>query len=441
MAVLKQLRFKNSVASKTIAALLVVILIPTIFISVLFYVSASTIVKHNVRQTSLQLVGQAADSLSNILNVGSDSSNLIFSDTSIQKLITLEDSIELSNQMDAAYITNTLNNIAFSNSFVKMVYVLRENGGSWGSGTFSQNKLNRFTLHNFSWIKKADEMDGKMAWSPMQFDLFSGAGENIDLVIPGVRVMKDFRDLHNIGYIMINIDGKEALKIISRLTLGRTGTFFVVDREGNMMINKDITLVGSEVADELKSHLLDESVSEFEYEEQSVTYYGVKHTLSNGWIIVGIVPTQELTGQLDHLRGSIFNWSIGLFLLAIGIGLWSARKITSPIKQLTKQMKLVGEGNLDVRTTIESSDEIGMLSLQFNKMIYQVNELMYQVEEEQSKKRKAELRAVTHQINPHFMFNTLNTIRWLIKFGDKDKAFEGITNFNRLMEANMGKKE
>lgn len=49
------------------------------------------------------------------------------------------------------------------------------------------------------------------------------------------------------------------------------------------------------------------------------------------------------------------------------------------------------------------------------------------------------MQAVTHQINPHFMFNTLNTIRWLVKFGDENKAYEGITNFNRLMEAYMGK--
>src|SRR5690606_16218342 len=96
-----------------------------------------------------------------------------------------------------------------------------------------------------------------------------------------------------------------------------------------------------------------------------------------------------------------------------------------PIKQLINQMKRVQEGNLQARTEIRSKDEIGLMSHHFNKMLQRIDQLMQQVSEEQNKKKEAELRAVTHRINPHFLFNTLSTIRWLILYRQHDKAGEG----------------
>lgn len=103
-------------------------------------------------------------------------------------------------------------------------------------------------------------------------------------------------------------------------------------------------------------------------------------------------------------------------------------------------MKLVQKGDLTVRTNVGTSDEFGLMSHQFNKMITDINRLMDQVTEEQQKKKEAELRAVVHRINPHFLFNTLGTIRWLIKYDQSNRAYDGISALTRLLEANMGRK-
>ncbi|AJY76988.1 cache domain-containing sensor histidine kinase [Paenibacillus beijingensis] len=438
-----RIKMTHRIATKMVAALLAVIMIPTVFIGVAFYHASSAIVKNSVRQSSLQVAEQAADSLSNILNVGSDTSDLVYSQITIQKMVMQEfrgisDDAKMENKN---YISNFLNNIIYSSSFVKIIYILEEQGTSWGSGIFNQAKVDLYNLRDFSWILEAERLDGQLAWTGLQYDKFSGAGDNTDLVIPAARVLKDFNTMKNIGYVVINIDGKSVLNKISQIRLGKTGRFFVVDKQGNIMIDQNFAQIGFPVASEaLQKRLQSESLAEFEYEQDGTRYYGVMQPLSNGWRIVGVVPLHEITGQLEWLHNSVFIWSCAFALIAVAIGLFFARRITNPIQKLTEQMKLAGGGDLNVRTTVDSSDEIGLMSKQFNRMLYKLDQLMAQVRDEQQKKQRAEMRAVMHRINPHFMFNTLSTVKWLIKFGENDKAYEGISAFTRLLEANMGKK-
>lgn len=438
-----RIKLTHRIATKLIAALMVVIIIPSFFIGVFFYRTSSDLVKTNVRQSSLQVAEQAADSLSNILNVGSDTSDLVYGQVKIQQMV-LQDSGRISDDAQVEnrdYIANFLNNIIYSSSFVKIIYILKDQGTSWGSGVFNQVKVDRYALRDFPWIQEAERLDGRLAWTELQYDKFSGGGDNTALVIPAARVLKDFKTMRDIGYVVINIDGQAVLDKIRQIRLGETGSFFVADAQGRVMIDQDLERVGRMAeGEELRERIGDASLREFEYVQDGVRYYGVKEPLSNGWSIVGVVPLREITGQLDDLHNTVWILSGGFALVAVAIGLIFARRITKPIHKLVKQMKLAGEGDLNVRTSVESSDEIGLMSNQFNRMLFRLDRMMAQVQEEQDKKQRAEMRAAMHRINPHFMFNTLSTIKWLLKFGDREKAYEGLSAFTRLLEANMGRK-
>ncbi|MBB6691874.1 sensor histidine kinase [Cohnella xylanilytica] len=438
-----RIRLTNRIATKLIAALAAVIIIPTFCIGFFFYRTSSELVKNNVRQSTVQIAEQAADSLSNILNVGSDTSDLVYGQAKIQQMV-LQDSEGVSDDVKVEnrdFIANLLNNIIYSNSFVKIIYILKGEGSSWGSGVFNQAKVDRYRIRDFPWIREAERLDGRLAWTQLQYDKFSGGGDNTDLVIPAARVLKNFKTMENIGYVVINVDGRAVLDKLRQLRLGKTGAFFVADSQGRVMIDPNESRIGREVGNAaLKARIADASAREFEYEEDGVRFYGVKEPLSNGWSIVGVVPLSEITGQLDELHDTVFVLSGGFALLAVLVGLVFARRITRPIHKLVRQMKLAGEGDLNARASVESSDEIGLMSNQFNRMLHRLDRTMAQVREERDKKQRAEMRAVMHRINPHFMFNTLSTIKWLVKFGDTAKAYEGLAAFTRLLEANMGKK-
>ncbi|WP_445489154.1 cache domain-containing sensor histidine kinase [Niallia sp. 03133] len=397
--------------------------------------------KKNVRESTVQIAKQTAESLSSILNVGMDSSDFISSDPNIQQAaLQLKNTPAFKQKKNSQYINTLLNNYVYSNSFVKIVYVLNEEGNGWGSGSFSEMNLKNIHLYSQNWIQAAKRKDGSLVWQGIQYDPYKGGGVNTELVLPVSRVLKNFDTMSNIGLVQVHLDGRSILNTIGQMKLGKTGKFFVVDTEGKIMIDSNLRVINKKVENpDLYRLAVLEDTEEFEFTVKGVPYYGVKQLLSNGWILVGTVPMLEISGQLDRLQSWILFTSAIFSLLAFGIGLFFARRVTKPIKQLTRKMMSVQQGDLRVRTAVQSSDEIGFLGEQFNKMLYEIENLMKQVEMEQCEKYHAELRAVMHRIQPHFLYNTLSTLRWLIDSKQNDRASLVLSALNHLLEANMGK--
>lgn len=434
---------RNRFATKVVFSILLVIFISTIFNSFFFYQSASYAVKENVRESSMQIARQAADSLSYIFSVGSDMSDLLYSNEQMQDIV-MQDNEELSlaqRSNNNEYINSILNSFVYSSSYVRTIYVLKDNRTSWGSGTFSFYKLSQYKLAHQDWATEAILKDGQLVWRGLEYDQLSGAGLNTELVLTVNRVLKDFNTLRNIGYIQVGLDGRVILEKIEQIKLGKTGRFFVVDEKGAVMVDSNLENIHQPVKnEELFQHIQNKQLHEFEFTHGETAYYGVKQPISNGWTIVGVVPIEEITGELSYIQMITVLTTTLFGLFAIIIGLLAAHRVTEPIKILTQQMKQVGEGNFKVRTKVASTDEIGLMSLQFNQMINQVEQLLEQVKEVEGQKQMAELRAIKHRINPHFLFNTLSTIRWLMKLDQKEKANTAMSALIRLLESNMGKK-
>lgn len=431
----------RSFSAKIIVAFLLVILISTLFISLSFYWESNSLLKKNVRESTVQITKQTAESLSFILNVGVDTSDFISSDQNIQRAaLQLKDKPSYEQNRDSQYIKTLLNNYVYSNSFVKIVYVLKEEGNGWGSGTFSEARLKKIRLSDQAWVKEVKRKDGELVWQGLQYDYFSGGGVSTDLILPIGRVLKDFDTLSNIGLVQVHLDGRSILNTIEELKLGKTGKFFVVDREGRIMIDSNLDMINKKVKNsDLYNHIVGNDSIEFEFAAKGVPYYGVKQPLSNGWMLVGTVPIHEISGQLDSLQSWILFSSVVFSLLAIAIGLFIAGRVTKPVRQLTRTMLHVQQGNFNVRADVNSSDEIGFLSKRFNEMLNEIVNLIQQVESEQNEKHHAELRAVVHRVHPHFLYNTLSTLRWLIDSKQNERASLVLSALTHLLEANMGK--
>jgi two-component system sensor histidine kinase YesM len=437
-------RRRASFTSKMIWAFVLVILVPTLFTSFSFYIVSNGTVKQNVRDSSIQIAKQGVDSLSFIFNAGSDVADLIYIDSRIRHVLAGEPQNEtdlVKWRENEDYMKSFLNNVVYSSSFVNIVYVLKDSATGWGSGTFSRLKLARYNLLNQRWVVEATGLEGGLVWKAIQADQLSSGGDNTEMVLPIGRAIHAFNSNDILGYIQVNLNGRKIIDKINEMKLGETGSFFVVNEAGIIMVSSNVGAIGSSVANKnLLSHIVEQPYVEFEFRQDDIAYYGVKQQLSNGWLLVGTVPVHEITDKLSSLHRNIL-YSFGIFtLLGIGIGLIIANRVTQPVKQLTRGMKQVQKGDLTVRTNVNTNDEFGLMSHQFNKMIVDIDSLMEQVKEEQKQKQEAALRAALHRINPHFLFNTLGTLRWLIKYGQAERAYEGMSALTRLLEENMGKK-
>ncbi|WP_244226587.1 sensor histidine kinase [Paenibacillus protaetiae] len=143
----------------------------------------------------------------------------------------------------------------------------------------------------------------------------------------------------------------------------------------------------------------------------------------NNWRLVSVQPYKEAIVNISAIFNKVFSFQIISFFVFMLLLVGLLRTFTNPLVRLGKVTAAVQRGNLDIRSGIRGRDEIGRLGFLFDQMLDRVRNMIAEVSETQARKRKAELRMLQAQINPHFLFNVLNSIRMkVMRGGDKDSA-------------------
>ncbi|MGO4546371.1 sensor histidine kinase [Paenibacillus sp. 2TAB23] len=132
-----------------------------------------------------------------------------------------------------------------------------------------------------------------------------------------------------------------------------------------------------------------------------------------GWLSVVMTPESALIGGLvPIIRMSTVLLAVIMAIVALALAYFISGKITNPIKKLMSAMRSVGEGDFQTRVSVSSNDEFGLLLQRFNRMNGRIGSLVTEVYEIKLKEQEAEIQALNRQMNPHFLYNTLNVMNW-----------------------------
>lgn len=241
------------------------------------------------------------------------------------------------------------------------------------------------------------------------------------------------------GVLLIDIR-YDSLEQLFDVALGNGGYAYLMSSDGELIYHPKIQLIDSGIYEEnnlAAAGYRDGNYREqFQEKERMVTVKSVGYT---GWKIVGVTPDAGIT--LNSIKAKlfvVFLVAFFLFILMI-INAYISSKITDPIKELERSVGELESGVLDASVYVGGSYEIKHLGASIQKMADQIKVLMNDIVAEHESKRRSEFDTLQSQINPHFLYNTLDIIVWMIENEQQSEAVKAVTALARFFRISLSR--
>lgn len=286
-----------------------------------------------------------------------------------------------------------------------------------------------------------DRTENQHFFLPQVQQIFESSSDQYRWVIPMTRVVEITKGTDTVqGILLIHLNYTGLKLLLDGVTLGNEGYIYLIDGNGEIIYHPRAQLIDSGL-----EHENNRAVSEyrdgiyqetFQGEERVITVKSVGYT---GWKLIGVAPRQ--TVSLNSLKTQllvVFVAAFIFFLMSL-VNSYISSRITTPIRKLELSVNEIEKGNLNAKVDAEGSYEIRHLGQSVQNMAKQIQVLMADIVSEHEKKRKQEFDTLQSQINPHFLYNTLDIIVWMIENEKPDQAVKAVTALARFFRISLSR--
>lgn len=325
-------------------------------------------------------------------------------------------------------LLTTIDTTIASDPFIKSVVIVSKDGRILTNESGLDMSMSN-DMMNEEWYISAVQSGNMPVLTSARMQNFSMNKE--DWVISISREVKDAQG-ENIGVLLIDIEYKVIEDYLSNLDLGHTGFSFIINDDSEVVYHTDPSYFGNSA----KSKALQNIVTNKDvYDSKENTLTHIYHLKNADWTLVGISSQDGLLAIKRQLFEIFFLVGIILLVIATSSVVVLAGRITAPFQKLEKAMQDIEYGLKEVKIDENGCYEAQSLSNHFNVMVHKIEKLMEEVTEKEKHLRFSEISTLHSQINPHFLYNTLDTIVWMAEFNDSEKVIEitkALAQFFRL---------
>jgi two-component system sensor histidine kinase YesM len=414
------------------SVLAVSMIVTTVLLS---YALTEDVARRSSRRYTKQLVDQVAANIESYVNYMESVSSFVLSNQDIQDYLRAADGVD--KRRLAARAAAVLDTIVRSRTDISLVAVFGYDGGFV---THSPDlRLNPFADPvSLPWYSAARNAVGRPAVSTPHVQ--NVVKDHYRWVISLSREIADRDTGERSGILLVDLNFDVISHICGSVALGKRGYLFIVDREGNIVYHPQQQLIYGGLKSENIRGVL-EATGDYlsSTDDEGDKLYSVSDMRSTGWKVVGVNFGDDLVENREAIRFSFSAWGVGFLAVAVVLSIVLSLRISRPIKRLRKSMQAVERGDFNYSVDIQSSDEIGELGKDFNIMIAEIRTLIEQNNRQQELKRKSELKALQMQINPHFLYNTLDSVIWMAEGGKEQEVITMVSALARLFRLSLGK--
>ena len=257
-------------------------------------------------------------------------------------------------------------------------------------------------------------------------------------------VVRELKDLHTrlpIGFIAFDTRLSAFEQWITDLDEVTKGKTMLVDAENRVVYHSDRGRISETLpaSSPLVQRALEPKGS-FLFDEDGVSYRVIyEQSNRTGWKMFVYVPVSEFTRQAEEVRKFSDASTLLIVAFALVISIIITYALTRPLRKMKLLMVKVQRGDLNVRFNVKYSDEIGSLGRTFNAMLDRIQALLREIQWTQDRKKEVEFESLQNQINPHFIYNTLETIRMTAEANDDEETADMIYVLGRLLRYSVDK--
>lgn len=321
-------------------------------------------------------------------------------------------------------LTNVLRTLTLSNDEISALAIVDKQGNNYAYDLISgrRNIQNIFPYEHLLTI--ARQAMGRPVW------FFDQANDEREVYL--TRIINDIDTFEEVGLLVIKVDLEPMQKDFQSLSSSLFENVLLVEEGGNVVFSSDGSTRNFDNLKEEKAMVFYENESN----ERIISYRRIDHP---EWTIVTTISKKVLMADIHQFTAYTFIIFIPLGIILSLFTIFEGMHMVEAIHKIVEGMKKVSKGEKRVNIQVDRYDEIGFLADSFNDMTSEIENLVHTIYKEQLTRKEVEIKALQAQINPHFLFNTLETINWHAQLKGAPEISNMVTALSSIMEANIGR--
>ena len=430
--------FKLSLKRQLLIYFFLVSFIPVCIISLYYYNSTKAALQKNMVESSYSNISNVLDNVDKQVEQANNLTDWIYVDKDIINLLNRSPiEANIYDDQKKQTIENIRTHLQYIpvTKYISSFFIIGSNGLDIRSG-IEASLININDFVKSIWFTEGQKLNGEVSWGNINLNYTKIT--NNKYIIPQYRTIKNLDNGKILGYSVVFFNQGIFNDCYEKLLLNQDEKIYLVDALGNILSTNQPIKSGCSIASEnyfgkvLKNNNQQYFEEKIDNKINIITY---KKSAKTGIILIEIIPMTQIEIQKDIIKKTLFFLVAAIILMCLFLSIFLSENYTRPIKTIVEQVNDIAHGKFDRPISLDKNNEIGELGRSILIMRTNIKNLLQVSIRKEKEKRVAEIKMLQSQINPHFLYNTLNSIKLMAKLQNAKGIETMIGSLGHLLKA------